>query len=94
MQIKWEEDALADLVQLRKYIAQDNPAAAGKIAKRILDMVGLLPDQPLMGRPGRVHNTRELVITNTPYIIIYHAEADTISILRVFHQARQWPARS
>ena len=94
MKIRWEEEALADLVDLREYIAQDNPAAAQKTAQRILEKTGLLLSQPLMGSPGRIHNTREMVIINTPYTIIYHATPDTISILRVFHQARQWPARS
>ena len=94
MKIRWEKDALADLADLREYIAQDNPAAAQKIAQRILEKMDQLLNQPLMGSPGRIHNTRELVITNTPYTIIYHATSDTISILRVFHQARQWPTRS
>ena len=94
MQIRWEEDALADLADLREYIAQDNPAAAQKTAQRILEATALLLNHPLMGGPGRIHNTRELVIPGCPYTIIYHATADTITILRVFHQARQWPARS
>lgn len=93
MRIRWEEDALADLVALREYIAQDNPASARKIARQLLEKTGLLLEQPLLGSPGRIHNTRELVIPNTPYTLIYHATSDTITILRVFHQARQWPAR-
>ncbi len=91
MRIRWEEDALSDLVSLRDYIAEDNPTAARRIAQRILERVNLLVAQPLLGGPGRIHKTRELVITNTPYTIIYHANADTVTILRVFHQARKWP---
>ncbi len=92
--IRWEEDALADLVNLRKYIAQNNATAAFKIAHRILAQVDLLPDQPFVGAPGRIHTTRELVVTNTQYTVVYHVDADTISILRVFHQAQQWPVKS
>lgn len=91
MQIRWEEVALSDLVNIREYIAAENPTAAGKVARRIIDKINLLIEQPLLGSSGRLHNTRELVITNTPYTIIYHASADMITILRVFHQARQWP---
>ena len=93
MQIRWEEDALTDLTSLRDYIEQDNPTAARKVAQRILECVNLLVDQPFLGEPGRIHKTRELVISNTPYTIIYHATADMITILRVFHQARKWPEK-
>ena len=93
MQIRWEEDALADLAALREYIEQDNSTAAQKVAQRILECVNLLADQPFLGEPGRIHKTRELVISNTPYNIIYHATADIITILRVFHQARKWPEK-
>lgn len=91
MQIRWQEDALADLAALRAYIEEDNPAAAQKVARRIIDAVSLLPDHPLMGGPGKIHNTRELVVTNTPYTVVYHATSEWITILRVFHQARKWP---
>ncbi|MBU0481189.1 MAG: type II toxin-antitoxin system RelE/ParE family toxin [Proteobacteria bacterium] len=91
MQIRWEEEALSDLINIRVYIEEENPMAAGKLAGRIIDKVKLLADQPLLGSQGRLHNTRELVITSTPYTIIYHASADLITILRVFHQARKWP---
>jgi len=91
VRIRWEEDAIIDLVALRAYIAKDNPAAALSLAERITAKAELLADQPLLGEPGRIHNTRELVVTNTPYTLIYHAAAETISILRVLHQARRWP---
>ena len=91
MQIRWEEDAIADLIDLQAYVAEDNPLAAQKLALRITNKVNLLVEHPLQGEPGRIHNTRELVITQTPYTITYHASGDVISILRVFHQARRWP---
>jgi toxin ParE1/3/4 len=83
MQVRWEEEA----------IAEDNPAASRRVAARILEKNNLLPDHPLLGEPGRIHTTRELVIRGTLYTVIYHASGDTISILRVFHQARRWPSR-
>ena len=55
MRIRWEEDAISDLIDLRNYIAEDNPSAAQKVARRILDSVNLLDDQPLLGGPGRIH---------------------------------------
>ena len=39
----------------------------------------------------RIANTRELVLSGTPYILPYRIVGDTIQILRVFHSARRWP---
>lgn len=91
MIIRWLDDAVTDLQSLRHYIAQDNAVAAIKVVKKILHSVEALSEQPGIGRPGRVVNTRELVISGTPYIIPYRVKDNTIEILRVFHNAMQWP---
>jgi toxin ParE1/3/4 len=62
-----------------------------RVAQRILQAVELLAEQPGMGRVGRVPDTREFVITGTPYIAAYQVLEDTLVILRVLHGARQWP---
>ena len=43
----------------------------------------MLPDNPHMGRPGRVPGTREFVIPRTPYIVPYRLQGESIQILRV-----------
>jgi toxin ParE1/3/4 len=91
MIIKWLDEAVHDLQSLHQYITLENPSAANRIAKRILNAVNLLIEQPGMGRPGRVHNTRELVVSGTPYIIPYRVKNKNIEILRVFHGAMVWP---
>jgi toxin ParE1/3/4 len=92
MNIKWSDEALEDLRSLQAYIAKDNPAAAKKIAMAIVEAVEInLPENPQMGRPGRVSGTRELVITQTSYIVPYRVKVDTIQVLRVYHGARRWP---
>ena len=88
MQIRWEEDAIADLVELRAYIAKDNPDAANSIATKIITTADLLAEHPLLGKAGRIHTTRELVISASPYTLIYLPEAEIISILRIFHQSK------
>ena len=88
----WSPEAIADLIALRAYIAEGNPAAARRIALHIIHNVEeLLSANPDIGRPGRVPGTRELVIPKTPFIVPYRVQADTIQILRVFHGARRWP---
>jgi toxin ParE1/3/4 len=92
MNIVWSPEAIEDLASLRAYIAEDNPAAARRIALRIVQVIELmLPDNPQSGRPGRVPGTRELIIPRTPYVIPYRMQGNTLQILRVYHSARRWP---
>lgn len=89
----WSPEAIDDLAALRAYIEQDDPRAARRIARHIVRNVEtLLPDNPQMGRPGRVPGTRELVIPRTPFVVPYRSMGGgTIQILRVLHGARRWP---
>ena len=92
MNIVWSPEAIEDLISLRAYITEQSPAAARRMVLRILDAVEhLLPDHPHIGRPGRVPGTRELVVPQTPYIVPYRVQRETIEILRVYHGARRWP---
>jgi toxin ParE1/3/4 len=91
MHVTWHRRARQDLRHLRAQIAADNPQAAQRVAQRILQAVELLAEQPGMGRVGRVPDTREFVITGTPYIAAYQVLENTLVILRVLHGARQWP---
>jgi toxin ParE1/3/4 len=92
MNIVWSPEAIQDLISLRAYIAEESPAGARRIVLRILyDVEHLLPDNPHIGRPGRVPGTRELVIPPTPYIVPYRVQGESIQILRVYHGARRRP---
>lgn len=91
MRIRWTEKALDNLDAAVTYIAEDNPATARKVAQKLFDSVQLLKSQPGIGRPGRVTGTRELVISELPYIIPYIEQDATIVILRVMHTSMKWP---
>jgi toxin ParE1/3/4 len=91
MDIRWLEDALADLTEIYRYIATDNPRAAARVVERIQASVRLLAELPHRGRPGRWPGTRELIIPGTSYIVPYRVKGEFVEILRVFHGARRWP---
>jgi toxin ParE1/3/4 len=93
VRVRWLRVALANLEAEADYIAEDNPAAADRAVQKILRTVDLLTKRPAMGRPSRVAGTRELVVSDTPYIIPYRVRANAVEILRVFHAARKWPNR-
>jgi toxin ParE1/3/4 len=91
MKIIWMDAAMYDLRSLRSYIATDNPRAAKGQVLRITSLVMKLADFPFMGRPGRCASTRELVVSKTPYIVMYRLRGQNVEILRVVHSSRQWP---
>lgn len=91
MRLRWTTPALRDLEAIGDYIARDNPTAAAKTVTHILDQAKMLIEHPHSGRAGRVPDTRELVITQTPFILPYRVHDDAVEILAVFHSARQWP---
>jgi toxin ParE1/3/4 len=93
VRVRWLRAALANLNVEAEYIAEDNPAAAGRVVQKILRAVDLLKQNPAMGRAGRVAGTRELVVAETPYSTPYRVRGDAVEILRVFHAARKWPQR-
>ena len=93
MQIRWLIAAINDLVELKEYISKENPVAAREVAAHIKEATKALKDHPSMGKPGRVEDTRELVVPGLPYTIPYRVKGETIQILRVLHQTMKWPGK-
>ena len=93
MRVRWLRTALRNLDEEATFIAADDSAAARLVVERVLAAVAQLAEQPGLGRPGRVHGTRELVVLKTRYVVPYRVRADTVEILRVFHTSRRLPER-
>ncbi len=95
--VLWSRDALDDLKSQIARIAAENPAAARRVADRISATCAALGDRPI-GRVGRIAGTYEKSVVGLPFIVAYalglRAGAETVSILRVIHSARDWPAGS
>lgn len=85
MQIVWLKTALRNIDEIASYIAPDNPLAASQVVETIYTQVRLLATLPALGRSGRVLGTRELVISNTHYLVPYRIKNNIVQILRVFH---------
>ncbi len=73
------------------YIAVDNPDAAVKMDELFSDAASRLSRHPMLGRPGRVSGTREL-IPHARNRLIYEIDAETVWIPTLVHTARQWPS--
>jgi len=92
MNIVWTKRATADLYSACLFWSEKSSAAAAEtMLERIFAAVEMLELHPMLGRPGRVRGTRELVILRTPFLVAYRVRAEAIEILAVQHGARRWP---
>jgi len=87
----WLKRALHDRDAQLDYIAQDNPIAAVSHGDHIAEQVETLLRHPRMGRPGRRPDTRELVISHTPFVVVYRIKGNRIELLRLLHSSQLWP---
>ena len=90
--IIFSPQAIADLEEVVRFIAKDDPAAAVRIGNALIDRVEILENFPLLGaqypkRPG----VRKLV--SRPYLIFYRPrlEENSVDILRYWHGAQREP---
>jgi toxin ParE1/3/4 len=91
MRVAWLRPALRDLDQIQDFIANESPAAAFKLTSELIGRTEkMLGANPKIGRKGRAHGTRELVMSGTPYIVVYRVR-QIVEILAVVHGAREWP---
>lgn len=56
------------------------------------EVAGRLADHPLLGKPGQIPHTREL-IAHESYRLVYEVHANAVWILALVHTARMWPPR-
>lgn len=89
--VVWLDEALEDLKLIGEYIAQENANAAYNVLIKIKATADNLSRHPEIGRSGRVFGTREIVISDLPYILAYEITDRDIRILAVMHTSRKWP---
>ena len=88
VEIVWSPLALARLQEIRAYVALDKPAAAERLATRIVAVVEALRNHPHLGRVGAEPGIRELVIGGTPYIVVYRVRGKRVTISTIWGAAQ------
>ena len=80
--------AEADLREVWSYVAENNPAAADKLIKELLEKIRSLPRNPALGRDRSeiIINLRSLPVKK--YVVFYLIAGDGIEIYRVLHSSR------
>ena len=92
-EIAWLLGASKDVDRLRDFIKSENPRAAQRAAKRIVEGVALLQENPEVGVPvENLIDYRDLMLTfgAGEYIIRYRKEkTNRIVIVRVRHSKEE-----
>jgi len=89
--LEWSQAAIEDRKLAFSYIELDSPRAAADNDTKLVAAVLRLIEFPHSGRPGRVADTRELVIAGTSYLAVYRIVGASVVIVRLFHAAQDWP---
>jgi addiction module RelE/StbE family toxin len=88
--VTWSHAARADLTSIVEYIAERSPSAALALRDALIRAAAKIPQQPLLYRPGRVANTRELVVHKN-YALVYEVRSTEIRVHAVLHTRQQYP---
>lgn len=90
MRIIWSDRAIADLTEIRDFIAEDSAANAVAMVERLLDAAGRLALFPERGRrvpeAPDLPELRELLVGS--YRLIYRRRGERLEIVMVFHGRR------
>jgi toxin ParE1/3/4 len=82
--------AFDDLAAAAGYVARDNPAAAGRLVDRVFEIIDLLAEGGLDGPLSKLRSGIEVRSWPVPPLrIFYRREADTLIIVRIYHQSRR-----
>ena len=90
MKVIWASSAEQDRAEILEFIGLDNPIAAITMDELFAEVSSRLEKHPLLGKPGRISETREL-IPHANYRLIYEVQDDQVKILALVHTARLWP---
>ncbi len=90
MRVRWTSDAANDLEIITDYLLREHRSAAPAVLRTIMDVIATLARFPNRGRLGIVPGTRELVLPNLPYIVVYSTTDQAVQLLHVFHAAQDW----
>lgn len=87
MRLVYTQEAIADLIRLRDFVAIHNPTAAERIAASLVSGMNYLAEFPNLGTPVPEAppdgNVRDVIFGK--YIARYSAHREAVTVLRIWH---------
>lgn len=90
MLISWSPNSKEDYRNICSYLISHNILAALDIINRIDGSIGLLSENPYIGRKSEFTEARELVVPQTNYIVIYRIKTDVVELMQIYHAKQNW----
>jgi len=84
MELVYLPSTVSDLEWFRTYYSDAFPNGQKQAQKQFIAIEQILRDNPHIGHKTEFNNVRELVISKTPFSIIYRLTPDRIEILRIW----------
>jgi plasmid stabilization system protein ParE len=89
--LKWSKRSQSDRLCITEFYAQEaSPLVADEVEVAIKSAALLITKNPLAYREGIRPNTREYVMRRFPYTLIYCVSGETVTVVRVMHQAAKY----
>ena len=89
LKLRYSARSRIQLLAIYEHISREgNPTIAVRVGRAIREAAELLTYFPLAGREGPIAGTREWVVRQLPYVIVYEiadGERGTVTILGIFH---------
>ncbi len=94
MTVRFTPQARKHLSRIAQYIRQLNPSAAHKVRQRIRQTAATLDQFPHIGHEGADPVTREVVVPQSPYIIVHTVDAGgDVYVIGIYHGAQLRPGQ-
>ena len=90
MIIRWTRRAEQQLARVQDLTRLQWPGSVEDVTRTIHATVERMAVFPLSGRNGAVDGTREAVLTQYPFMVVYAIDGEALIVLGVFHQAQSW----
>ena len=94
MEVRWSAKATADLDDIAAFSGKHDAITGFRVAARVVETVGLLKEQPQLGRAGRWRGTRELIVADTKHVVVYFVGEGFVEILHVVSGRERLPKRN
>lgn len=85
MEIIWSDLSRSDLLGIITYLTEEDHRLADRALQKIKKAVASLETFPNRGRPGRLVHTKELLVQDLPYMLVYRIRNNNLEILRILH---------
>ncbi|MGD9887831.1 MAG: type II toxin-antitoxin system RelE/ParE family toxin [Halothiobacillaceae bacterium] len=89
--ILWRQSARLDLLQIVRFIAQENPQAARRLKNLLESAILPVAEHPYLYRVSeRIPGAREIV-AHPNYIVLYRVTTHSIEVINIIHARREFP---